>query len=405
MSDDIPAWADARLSVELGVLRARGEGQGLEYMAQFPEQARDLAKEIAAFATSNPGTILLGVSNEGDLIGLDGCDDAIERDKLVRRLEGVCNGTIRPSITPEVRFAVESGKVVLAIVVPKGPQPVYYCNKTPYIRHITESRPGEPHEIIALVATHLAVQPTPTSDEYASVIAQLAFAVAEVLIYSDELKERRVSPWLDQVRSAFVGAAKSARAHAAEDVLVKHGDAPLVNRFADAATRVGTFQLFIGHESWKGLTAAVDEATQLAREIDNKLISTVSQTPAGVQENLKSVRQLGRQVASNATRLPEAHRTGRVEPILYELSMVGANVLHKLVFPLHQIDSAPRASMYAAARFLHLLPTRRTFGPRVESLGDLQAQIEEAAVTLIQSAETAEKSGPSGENAGSQGDM
>lgn len=73
----VPEWANERLSSELAVLRARGESQNLEYMVVFPQQARDLGKEIAAFATSNAGVILLGVSDEGDLVGLNEISDAI----------------------------------------------------------------------------------------------------------------------------------------------------------------------------------------------------------------------------------------------------------------------------------------------------------------------------------------
>ena len=58
-----PEWADDQWSKDLPVLRARGENQDLEYMESFPQTARDLAREIAAFATTNQGTILIGVSN------------------------------------------------------------------------------------------------------------------------------------------------------------------------------------------------------------------------------------------------------------------------------------------------------------------------------------------------------
>ena len=82
-------WTDAQLSQELPVLRSRGEGQTLEYMARYPENARELGKEIAAFATTNAGLILLGVSDDGDLIGLPGLDTTSARDGLVKRIEGI----------------------------------------------------------------------------------------------------------------------------------------------------------------------------------------------------------------------------------------------------------------------------------------------------------------------------
>ena len=49
----MPEWADEQLSRDLSVLRARGENQDLEYIESFPQNVRELAKEIAAFATSN----------------------------------------------------------------------------------------------------------------------------------------------------------------------------------------------------------------------------------------------------------------------------------------------------------------------------------------------------------------
>lgn len=65
----IPEWADQKLSADLPVLRARGENQDLEYMQAFPENVRELGKEIAAFATSNQGTIVLGVSDREQIAG------------------------------------------------------------------------------------------------------------------------------------------------------------------------------------------------------------------------------------------------------------------------------------------------------------------------------------------------
>jgi len=77
------------LSQELPALRARGESQSLEYIECFPVQARELAKEIAAFATTNQGLILLGVANNGDLVGLGDAFTQEGRDLLLRRVEGI----------------------------------------------------------------------------------------------------------------------------------------------------------------------------------------------------------------------------------------------------------------------------------------------------------------------------
>ena len=130
-----PKWIDETLTGELRLLRGRGEGEHIEFMERYPDNSYDLSKEIPAFASSNPGTILIGVADDRALAGLDGVDTPEGRDRLCRRMEGVCSGNVRPAITPEVKFALESDAVVLAIEVPRGTQPVYYSRQMPYVRH------------------------------------------------------------------------------------------------------------------------------------------------------------------------------------------------------------------------------------------------------------------------------
>jgi ATP-dependent DNA helicase RecG len=103
-----PSWVDEKLSHDLPNIRAQGESQQFEFIREFPQQVSDLAKEIAAFATSNTGTILLGVENNGDLIGLEGLEDPTSRDTLLRRLEGICCGAIKPAVIPRVSWAIET---------------------------------------------------------------------------------------------------------------------------------------------------------------------------------------------------------------------------------------------------------------------------------------------------------
>jgi predicted HTH transcriptional regulator len=54
----------------------------VEFKASVPSNADDLVKEIAAFATSNDGTILLGVTDAGAIVGTA---DARERYEGIAR--------------------------------------------------------------------------------------------------------------------------------------------------------------------------------------------------------------------------------------------------------------------------------------------------------------------------------
>ena len=60
-------WIDQSLFEILPVLRDKGEKQRIEFIAKYPENKYELSREIAAFVSSNPRTILIGVSETGTL--------------------------------------------------------------------------------------------------------------------------------------------------------------------------------------------------------------------------------------------------------------------------------------------------------------------------------------------------
>lgn len=137
-----------------GDLIAEGEGQDVEFMEVFPKNAHELAREIAAFGTSNAGTILIGVRDDGTPAGLVGLTKSKEQDRFISRIEGICSNTIRPPLMVRVIFEKIRRKTIARIHVPKGPEPIYYSHDVPYLRHGRSSRPAHPSEVIGLVQHH-----------------------------------------------------------------------------------------------------------------------------------------------------------------------------------------------------------------------------------------------------------
>lgn len=152
MPDALPKWADEELSKELSSLRERGEGVDLEFKADFPPQGHDLAAEIAAFANSGGGRILIGIADDGSLSGLP-AEDGTVRDKLIQRAQGVVR-TVRPDVKASYPLAIEQGKTVLCIQIPKQDEPVYYHDGRPYIRDDRCSRRATPEEVKQMVWMH-----------------------------------------------------------------------------------------------------------------------------------------------------------------------------------------------------------------------------------------------------------
>ena len=78
-----------------------GEGTTVEFKVEFPKNATAMAKEMAAFANTDGGIILVGISDEGQLIGVS------NPDQVMQRLAGVaqtCNLTSEGIEIGRLRF-------------------------------------------------------------------------------------------------------------------------------------------------------------------------------------------------------------------------------------------------------------------------------------------------------------
>lgn len=100
---------------ELSILAAQGEGPHLEYKEKLPEsrdEKRNVFKTVVAFANGDGGTMLFGVSDGGELLGIN--------EKLPearRRLNDLIRDLVDPS--PRVRIEAHSldGRNILVLEV------------------------------------------------------------------------------------------------------------------------------------------------------------------------------------------------------------------------------------------------------------------------------------------------
>lgn len=358
----VPEWANERLSSELAVLRARGESQNLEYMVAFPQQARDLGKEIAAFATSNAGVILLGVSDEGDLVGLNEISDATGRDLLLRRLEGICRGQVKPSITPTAKFAVEEGRIVLVIQVPKGGQPVYFCQHIPYVRHLTEARPAEPHEVVELIQKGLPDSERGAERDPCDELAiELAPLVTDIIIYGDEIAERRFNPWLDMVLAQFRQNETELRELAAQSVARDCGVSEQLEGMADPLDRAASHMFTMGPESSREFSTHVTEALDKARAFKEQTIDPILKREVSEGQIAEQVRTCHRRLDNLVGRFETMAKQARTDEAQSEASEIGHDLLRAAHYGSHLLESTVANRLTELARDLHLVETAQLF--------------------------------------------
>ncbi|WP_421708592.1 helix-turn-helix domain-containing protein [Algihabitans sp.] len=358
-----PEWIDETLSAELPLLRDRGEGQHLEFMERYPDNGHELSREIAAFASSNPGNILIGVADDGSLAGLEDVDTAEGRDRLCRRIEGVCSGNVRPAITPVIKFAKEDEAVVLAIEVPRGGQPVYYSRNTPYVRHLSRSRPAEPHEVIERVGEWLARNPlAPAADEAGSrFLSNLAATLIEVLIYGGELEQRNVNPWLDLVRTQLGRAGQELRRLASEDSAVEKGLDDRLRSIAEKLDAAASHRLVMGGDSWKTLAGYVSDAIAEASRLKAEHIDSVPLADQARRDSNDMIRRSARELSDLDRRAEAIASDGRVEELQEEASRIGQLLLTTSHYQIPEHDEDFVAQLREIGTGLHLIETQRLY--------------------------------------------
>lgn len=119
------------------------EGQEIEFMKELPQNGHELTKEIAAFATSNPARIYLGIGKDKAIIGILDAN----RDDILNRLAGLIKSNVNPPIKVDPTYIDYNGKFILRIDVPKGIEPIYPSNKIAYVRILTCSDLATPDQI------------------------------------------------------------------------------------------------------------------------------------------------------------------------------------------------------------------------------------------------------------------
>lgn len=119
-------------ATKLESLVSAGEGPTTEFKQELPPQrppdVRDVLKTVAAFANGTGGTMLFGVSNDGDVVGV-GRARGIEE-----RLAGLVRSWIHPLPDFEVEILPVKSRdelAVYAITVRAGDRPPYGCGTKP----------------------------------------------------------------------------------------------------------------------------------------------------------------------------------------------------------------------------------------------------------------------------------
>lgn len=377
-------WADLEMSHNLLRLCSAGESQTVEFKRELPLQKRDLAKEVAAFASTEGGTILLGIDDDGTVVGVQGAQAASVRDELMARVVGICQ-QVEPPVLPRLVWASSGGRAVFCVQVEKGGEPPYYVDSRPFIRHANVSRPANPAEVKALLATPAAKKP-----EVNPILSELAVLLATVLRWCDiDAEMRCLKPWVDEW--TYVAEATSARLReiSVSDWAIDNHHGESLETLAEKLNGVSAFLHTLG--SGASFEEVCGNVRSCADELMKRLV-----TPVGVDdESQKQVRDkvisYSRQVSSMWSRAEKDVFDGRVEKAQEDTSRIGAQIATWTYFPLKFLPEDAMLKLRRVSLDMVELASEQTYLDGGESLRRLVRQGRELARQLSEIGATAAK--------------
>lgn len=139
-----------RLSIDnLNNILLSGENSFIEFKEK-DVRAESVAKELVAFLNFEGGTLFIGVSDNGEIIGVD--------DKNYEEwIMNICRNSIYPPVIPIYEEIVIDDKKIIKIEVSKGINNPYHTSNKYYIRVGSTSREASQQELIRLLQSSNAL--------------------------------------------------------------------------------------------------------------------------------------------------------------------------------------------------------------------------------------------------------
>ena len=127
--------------IELSEIIKKGEDSFTEFKEEMTHQDK-LAASIVAFANTEGGNLIIGVANDGEILGVT------DLDKEMQRIDNICTNNCEPTVYATIEKLIIDDKKILIVKIPKGPQRPYRTNRgIHYIRTASGKRIASPGEL------------------------------------------------------------------------------------------------------------------------------------------------------------------------------------------------------------------------------------------------------------------
>lgn len=357
-----------------------GENQEIEFKAQLTH-VKSLGKEIAAFATSNSGTILLGVEDNGTVIGLDNAITDSERKRYIKTVEGICSGTVKPGITTSIYFLEIEKKDILVISVPKGNDPIYYVDHKPFIRRHTESRPADPNDVINHIKKYLDSDLVDEQQhEKNQFFSDLLKIINKTSLIIDQSDKRVVNPWHEQWKSDCNYIAKDFRTLASNQFAIELSMSDELIELSNHAESIDHLQSTLSNGP--SLDELVRQLETSKNDFKQKYLSEIALDKSSIDSIFKSLKQSFNSLKILYNRVDDLVNDFKTEEMQDEATEIGGDILNVAYYEIDSQLNGNQSELIKVGIKLNLLETFRVYSDGGESVRKIGEEIKECFDSL-----------------------
>ena len=148
-----------KTSVEsLEAMLVNGEDQRTEFKYDLDKNYQEFLESVVSFANTNDGRILLGIDDDGKVIGF-----VEDFDKIDRKINNLVDGRCEPDITIRVEQIMLEGKSVIVVSVKEGTdKPYLLAGKSAYKRVDKDDRIFKRHDFDRILSKRRAARNMPS---------------------------------------------------------------------------------------------------------------------------------------------------------------------------------------------------------------------------------------------------
>ena len=242
-------------------------------------------------------------------------------------------------------------------------QEVYYSQGKPYLRHLTTSRPAEPHEVVEIVRQHLwrqAESRDPFQDDRSTFYSELEIELNQILAWSVMPADTRyLNPWFEYWRADYMQAASRLREIAAKDTAIQLALDKSIHAVAQVTADVSEHQSMFGDTSQ--LNALSQRAFDLAQSLKEN-ISNVSYLSEGAEEHArKQIASACRRLENITDRAEQMTTQGRTQELKSEVGALGRELVMLSLANLDGLGSDIRHGLRDIAQKMWLVETAEVY--------------------------------------------